>query len=57
MKAAAEFGVSMPKGVLIAGCPGCGKSLSAKAAGKLFDVPLLRLDMAGSLLVIGNLYR
>lgn len=45
MKAAAEFGVAMPKGVLIAGVPGCGKSLSAKAAGKLFDVPLLRLDM------------
>lgn len=45
MKAASEFGVAMPKGVLIAGCPGCGKSLSAKAAGKLFDVPLLRLDM------------
>lgn len=42
---AAEFGVAMPKGVLIAGVPGCGKSLSAKAAGKLFDVPLLRLDM------------
>lgn len=45
MKAAAEFGVAMPKGVLIAGVPGCGKSLSAKAAGKLFGVPLLRLDM------------
>lgn len=45
MKPAAEFGVAMPKGVLIAGVPGCGKSLSAKAAGRLFDVPLLRLDM------------
>jgi len=45
IKAATEFGVTMPKGVLIAGVPGCGKSLSAKAAGKLFDVPLLRLDM------------
>lgn len=45
MKAAEKFGVTMPKGVLIAGLPGCGKSLSAKAAGKLFDVPLLRLDM------------
>jgi len=45
MKTAAEFGVPMPKGVLIAGVPGCGKSLSAKAAGKLFDAPLLRLDM------------
>jgi SpoVK/Ycf46/Vps4 family AAA+-type ATPase len=45
IRTAAEFGVSMPKGVMIAGMPGCGKSLCAKAAGKLFDVPLLRLDM------------
>jgi SpoVK/Ycf46/Vps4 family AAA+-type ATPase len=45
ISSAKKFGVSMPKGVLIAGIPGCGKSLSAKAAGKLFDVPLLRLDM------------
>lgn len=45
LKEAIAFGVTMPKGVLIAGVPGCGKSLSAKAAGKLFDVPLLRLDM------------
>lgn len=45
IKKAVEFGVTMPKGVLIAGVPGCGKSLSAKAAGKLFEVPLLRLDM------------
>ena len=44
-KKAEEFGVATPKGVLIAGLPGCGKSLTAKAAGKLFDVPLLRLDM------------
>lgn len=42
---AKEFGVDMPKGVLIAGVPGCGKSLNAKAAAKLFEVPLLRLDM------------
>ena len=35
----------MPKGVLIAGVPGCGKSLNAKAAASLFEVPLLRLDM------------
>lgn len=45
IKKAMDFGVAMPKGVLIAGVPGCGKSLSAKAAGKLFDMPLLRLDM------------
>lgn len=42
---AQKFGVDMPKGVLIAGVPGCGKSLNAKAAAKLFEVPLLRLDM------------
>lgn len=42
---AKEFGVDFPKGVLIAGMPGCGKSLSAKAAAKLFEVPLLRMDL------------
>lgn len=45
MQDAEKFGVSMPKGVMIAGVPGCGKSLSAKAAGSMFNVPLLRLDM------------
>ena len=45
IKSALDFGVTMPKGVLIAGIPGCGKSLCAKAAGHLFNVPLLRLDM------------
>lgn len=42
---AKSFGVDVPKGVLIAGVPGCGKSLNAKAAAKLFEVPLLRMDM------------
>lgn len=42
---ARKFGVDIPKGVLIAGVPGCGKSLCAKAAGTLFQVPVLRLDM------------
>lgn len=45
INAAEAFGVDMPKGVLIAGVPGCGKSLNAKAAASLFEVPLLRLDM------------
>ena len=39
------FCVDVPKGVLITGVPGCGKSLNAKAAAKLFDIPLLLLDM------------
>ena len=42
---AVEFGVDMPKGMLIAGVPGCGKSHTAKVTAKLFEVPLLRLDM------------
>ena len=41
--------VQAPKGVLIAGMPGCGKSLTAKAAAGMFQLPLLRLDI-GSLL-------
>ena len=45
MDKAKKYGVDMPKGVLIVGVPGCGKSLNAKAAAHLFDVPLLRLDM------------
>ena len=45
MEDAKKYGVDMPKGVLIAGVPGCGKSLNAKAAANLFEVPLLRLDM------------
>ncbi|AFJ46953.1 AAA family ATPase [Shimwellia blattae] len=46
---AEEAGVQSPKGVLVAGMPGCGKSLTAKAVASLFELPLLRLDI-GSLL-------
>ena len=46
---AQRLGISAPKGVLLAGMPGCGKSMSAKAAASLFNVPLFRLDI-GSLM-------
>ncbi len=35
----------VPKGVLIMGIPGCGKSLSVKAVASSFDLPLYRVDM------------
>jgi SpoVK/Ycf46/Vps4 family AAA+-type ATPase len=35
----------VPKGVLIMGIPGCGKSLSVKAIASAFDLPLYRIDM------------
>ena len=36
-----------PKGILLIGVQGCGKSLAAKAAAGVFGLPLLRLDFAG----------
>ena len=42
---AREFGVETPKGAVIVGMPGCGKSLTAKAASVRFGLPLLRLDI------------
>ena len=42
---ARRFGVDPPKGILIAGMPGCGKSLTSKATARLFNVALLRLDV------------
>ena len=35
-----------PKGVLLLGVQGCGKSLAARASAGIFHVPLLRLDCA-----------
>jgi predicted AAA+ superfamily ATPase len=37
-------GLDVPKGILLLGVQGCGKSLAAKAAASAFGVPLLRLD-------------
>ncbi len=42
---AREFGLPAPRGVLLLGVQGCGKSLSAKAIGSLWRLPLLRLDV------------
>lgn len=42
---AKEFGVQAPKGVLLTGVPGCGKSLTAKCVASAWNMPLLRLDM------------
>lgn len=36
--------LDVPKGVLLIGVQGCGKSLAAKATAGIFEVPLLRLD-------------
>ena len=42
---AIKFGVDVPKGMMIIGMPGCGKSLTAKATASLFEIPLVRLDV------------
>ena len=42
---AIKFGVDVPKGIMIIGMPGCGKSLTAKATASLFQIPLVRLDV------------
>jgi hypothetical protein len=45
---AISYGLPAPKGLLIIGIPGTGKSLTAKATAAVFNVPLLKLD-AGKL--------
>lgn len=41
---AREFGIDSPRGILLLGVQGCGKSLCAKAVAADWNMPLLRLD-------------
>jgi AAA+ superfamily predicted ATPase len=43
---ARRFGLPEPRGMLICGVQGCGKSLVTKAASSVFGIPLVRLDFA-----------
>lgn len=42
---AREFGLPEPRGILLLGIPGCGKSLTAKAISSMWQLPLLKLDV------------
>lgn len=44
-KNARDFGLDEPKGLLLLGVPGCGKSLTAKSIASFWNMPLLRLDI------------
>jgi ATP-dependent 26S proteasome regulatory subunit len=48
-KEARDYGLPQPKGILLLGVSGSGKSLVAKSISSLWHLPLLRLDM-------GNLF-
>jgi len=43
-KKAQSFGIPMPKGMLMLGVQGCGKSLTSKVIANIWNFPLVRLD-------------
>jgi ATP-dependent 26S proteasome regulatory subunit len=42
---AKEYGLKYPKGILMVGTPGCGKSLSARCISHYLKIPLLKFDI------------
>lgn len=44
--AARAFGIEPPKGLMLLGVPGCGKSLTAKAIASMWGYPLVRFDLS-----------
>jgi SpoVK/Ycf46/Vps4 family AAA+-type ATPase len=44
---AKQYGLRAPKGMMLVGVPGCGKSLVAKAVSTAWGMPLLRVDLGG----------
>ncbi len=47
-KEARDRGLPLPKGLLLTGVPGCGKSLTAKAVASNWGYPLIRFDIAAA---------
>lgn len=45
LDSAKKYMLPAPKGILITGVPGCGKSLIAKSMATMWELPLLRLDL------------
>jgi ATP-dependent 26S proteasome regulatory subunit len=45
LEPARHYGLPFPKGLLITGVPGCGKSLTARCMSSVWGLPLLRLDV------------
>lgn len=44
-KEAIDFGLPIPKGFLMVGLPGCGKSLVSKCTSSILEIPLIKFDI------------